>query len=426
MASSQYTGDIQSRHRATLLYASLAARAIVALLAYISSFLPLFDTSPTSVLPGDTSRLTGALLRWDSFHFGAIAIDGYTHEHQWAFLPGLPLTMRYGGILLSLLGLTSNGWPAILNAGAIGAAVCGILSTQTLYELSLYHLGKPDVAFLAALLSLLPGSPAALLFAPYTEPYFALFTYQGMLQCTRGRYFCSALFFALSTAFRSNGLMNAGFLLWDLAAQDMILHRKMPRVSKISQAFILTLLVFTPFLAHQYTAYRVFCGGDQLVHSDAPWCLDTLPFIYGYVQGKYWDNGFLRYWTVAQAPNIGLALPILTTIISFCVNHLRSGVLVQALNLRRPLTEGETPPRSPFLRASLTPHAIHAVIFSMVLLFVSNTQIALRAASAMPTTYWAGAWLLLEKPRAGRAWVRWSMIWGVLSVVMWTAFLPPA
>lgn len=182
---SRDNGNIQVRHRFTLLYATLAARASVAFLVYISSFLPLFDTSPLTVLPPDTSRLTGALLRWDAFHFGAIALNRYTHEHQWAFLPGLPLTMRYGGMLLRFFGLSSDGWPATLNAGAIGAAIAGILSTQTLYELSLQHLGSPQIAYLAALLSLLPSSPATLLFAPYTEPYFALFTYQGFCYATR-------------------------------------------------------------------------------------------------------------------------------------------------------------------------------------------------------------------------------------------------
>lgn len=190
------------------------------------------------------------------------------------------------------------------------------------------------------------------------------------------------------------------------------------------QALTLSLLVFTPFLVHQYDAYRIFCS-DSSPDIRPPWCLDTFPLIYGYVQAKYWDVGFLRYWTLSQAPNIALAIPVLTVILSLCVFHLWNGGLPH-LKLRRSPTNHGAQRQSLFLRASLTPHALHAVVFSMVLLFASNTQIALRATSAMPVTYWAGAWLLLDHPRVGRAWVCWSMIWGVFSVVLWTAFLPPA
>ncbi|VDC03637.1 unnamed protein product [Peniophora sp. CBMAI 1063] len=304
--------------------------------------------------------------------------------------------------------------------------MAGILSTQSLYRLSLYHLGSPDAAYLAALFSLLPSSPAALLFAPYTEPYFALFTYQGMTECARRRYIPAALYFALATAFRSNGVLNAGFILWDLVARDIIMDMRWPPLSRVLQASILSSLVFAPFIAHQYNAYLIFCGDGPLHDSRPPWCSDTIPSIYGHVQVKYWNNGFLRYWTLGQAPNIALAVPVLTVVLSFCAFHLWNGVLLPYLKLDQPSTEQEPEGRSIFLRTSLVPHTIHAVILGMVLLLASNTQIALRATSAMPTTYWAGAWLLLERPRAGRAWVRWSMIWGMLSIALWTAFLPPA
>jgi phosphatidylinositol glycan class V len=63
---------------------------------------------------------------------------------------------------------------------------------------------------------------------------------------------------------------------------------------------------------------------------------------------------------------------------------------------------------------------------SATLLFASHTQIVLRLAASMPIIYWAAAWLLLEHPKWGRAWVTWSVLWGAVSILLWGAFLPPA
>ena len=129
---------------------------------------------------------------------------------------------------------------------------------------------------------------------------------------------------------------------------------------------------------------------------------------------------------LSQWFNIALAVPVLTVILSFCIFHLQDSVLIRTLTMHKPPPAGVTRPQSLFLQASVAPHVLHAVIFSAILIFASNTQIALRVSSATPITFWAGAWLLLERPKAGHMWVRWSMVWGILSIVLWTTFLPPA
>jgi phosphatidylinositol glycan class V len=90
---------------------------------------------------------------------------------------------------------------------------------------------------------------------------------------------------------------------------------------------------------------------------------------------------------------------------------------------------------------SLIPHAIHALILTGTLLFASHTQIVLRLAPSMPLIYWAAAAAIVRdaeptaqegaspattKVRWSYVWVWWSVVWGALSVVLWTAFLPPA
>ncbi|KAI0036870.1 GPI mannosyltransferase 2 [Vararia minispora EC-137] len=401
----------QAQHLRLIFWASISAHATVASFIYVSTFLPTFDSSASAVLPSDTPRLLSALLRWDVFHFVAAALDR-RYEHQWAFLPGLPAVMRIAPRTSALQGP--------LAAGALGALACSTLAPRALYALSLHHLKSPRLALLASLLWLVPASPATLLFAPYAEAYFALFSFQGMLECTKKRYVRAAAMFALATAFRANGVLLAGYILYDLVAQPVLLSRCVPPLASMLKAAVLSAVVLTPFIWHQYTAYRLFCASDA-GPGLPPWCADAIPSVYTYVQSKYWNNGFLRYWTPAQLPNILLAAPLLTLLLTFSLSHLMH--FLPDL-LRTPQAAPRAP--TPFLSASLAPYAIHTLILSLVLLLASHTQIALRLASALPTTSWAAARLLVERPRVGRAWITWGVGWGAVSVVLWTTFLPPA
>jgi phosphatidylinositol glycan class V len=172
--------------------------------------------------------------------------------------------------------------------------------------------------------------------------------------------------------------------------------------------------VLAPFIYHQWAAYREFCYSAE----PALWCSNVPPSIYNYVQKEYWDNGFLRYWTIQQLPNFLISAPPLTSISIFSIYHIHHALSARFF--------GKVAHRSPFIEASLMPHAIHALILSATLLFASNTQIVLRLAASLPITYWAAAWLVVEHPQWGKWWITWSVTWGSLSAILWGAFLPPA
>ena len=159
-------------HRSRLRRLSYASSALFAAVLVASAQLPLFDASPLLV-----KGASSPLLRWDMFHFLHIANDGYVYEHEWAFLPTAPLIIRYSYAALSHLTSSSTISHFIIGA-AVAALACE--STQTLYTLSLHHLRSPHQALLASLLSLLPTSPATLLFVPYNEPFFTFLSYSGM------------------------------------------------------------------------------------------------------------------------------------------------------------------------------------------------------------------------------------------------------
>jgi phosphatidylinositol glycan class V len=184
-----------------------------------------------------------------------------------------------------------------------------------------------------------------------------------------------------------------------------------------------------PFLYHHYVAYITFC---RTLSKPASWCSNIPPSIYTHVQSTYWNVGFLRYWTLQQLPNFIISTPPLILLFYFSIYSISQGLIPQLISYiqsDRPQTKTSSRRiESPFLSSSesLHPHTIHALFLCTTLVFTSHTQIVLRLGPSMPVTYWAAAWLVVEKPRYGRWWIRWSVVWSVISAVLWGVFLPPA
>jgi phosphatidylinositol glycan class V len=166
---------------------------------------------------------------------------------------------------------------------------------------------------------------------------------------------------------------------------------------------------------HQYSGYQAFCQDTEV---PAPWCSNFPPSIYTFVQSKYWSVGFLRYWTLQQSPNFLLAAPVIALLSYSSIRSVYS--FASLLDKSRPQNFYH------FESQSLIPHCIHALVFTSILLFAAHTQIILRFAASLPFTYWSAARLLVEHPQLGKWWVCWSVVWGAVSLVLWSTFLPPA
>lgn len=177
------------QHLRLLDWLTVLSRLLAATLLYLSSYyLTPFDSSPSTLLaPSAFPSFTYSLFRWDAFHFTAIAKNGYSHEHHWAFFPGVPMLLRAADCLPALFldAATPLSWLALLHTAI------AIPTTRAIYHLTLIHFQSPSFALLTALLSLLPASPATLYFAPYAEPIFTFLSYQGA--CT---YFYNSLRFS--------------------------------------------------------------------------------------------------------------------------------------------------------------------------------------------------------------------------------------
>lgn len=193
----------------------------------------------------------------------------------------------------------------------------------------------------------------------------------------------------------------------------------------------MTAVTLTPFVYHQFSAYARYCilDKDTSSSSELPeWCSSVPPSIYTHVQSKYWSNGFLRYWTLQQLPNFLISLPVYLLLLAFSIYHIRNSLVPLLSRVSQPEFRPSAHRQNPFLSPSITPHAIHALILTLTLLFTSHVQIMLRLASSMPFVYWSAAWLIVQvkDERWGRWWVSWSTTWGFASLVLWACFLPPA
>jgi phosphatidylinositol glycan class V len=172
--------------------------------------------------------------------------------------------------------------------------------------------------------------------------------------------------------------------------------------------------------------------------------------VYSFVQSHYWDVGPWRYWTISQIPNFLLATPILT--LAFASVTWFFVAIDQAARPESKIFHALSDlTLSLSMALTLLPYAIHALVLSLILLTAAHVQIALRVLpAATPWISWAGAALIIqsakhknivvEKSRSLGAspnggswwpflsdlWIGWSVVWLLVSSVLWLAFLPPA
>ncbi|KAG8841545.1 ER membrane glycoprotein subunit of the GPI transamidase complex-like protein [Serendipita sp. 411] len=304
------------------------------------------------------------------------------------------------------------------------------ITTKTLYELTLLESGSQQVGMLATACSLLVTSPAALLHAPYAEPFFTFLSYKGLLQCAHKNWLRASLYFMLACCFRSNGALLVGYIVWGMIIEPLQ-YSMFIKPTTILYSILLCCLIVSPIVFHQASGYYAFCMVDM-----APdWCQHRTPLIYTHVQSTYWDVGLFKYWTIAQSPNFLIATPPLALLFWASWTHMKRRGFSQLAAISDSIWLGRIPYRirvnsqndfTPLVTDRITPHAIYAMIFSLILIFSSHIQIVLRLAASMPFTYWAAARLWIEHPKTAKIWATWSVLWAVISLTAWGLFLPPA
>ncbi|OJK04735.1 hypothetical protein ASPACDRAFT_1892988 [Aspergillus aculeatus ATCC 16872] len=455
-----------SRPHRSLLAVFILWKSLLLLLAAFTPG-PGYDTSTTLIewnsdptkapLPALWKTISTKLTRWDAIYFTHAANRGYIFEQEWAF--------GYG--CNRLIHVLANGCRKLSFLDyAFNESLVGISISHAAHGLSvivLYHLvcalfpgaqGRRKVALLAACLHVV--SPAgAFLSAPCAESAYALLSFCGSLlfvksfasssdasssSCQDTLLVLSGVLYGLATTFRSNGLLN-GIPLFEEAVRQLVLLSqqgcslaKLRRLLAVGTAGVCTGL---GFVLPQYIAYQEFCTDRE----PRAWCRRTLPSIYSFVQEHYWDNGFLRYWTVSNIPLFGLAGPMLAILLASgwqALNGELGSLVGLGLPSRRPVEKlRDSPPQARVTDRLLRSLAVPQLVIAVLTFFNHHVQIITRMASGYPLWYVWVACLLLRGGSAteeGGGWykrggslvVNYMVVYALVQGVLYASFLPPA
>jgi len=327
------------------LYQSLARRLLLIFLAWKTVLLllaafcpgPGYDTSGLILFNASThrhveflsssrlDRLTLNLFRWDALYFVKAAQRGYVHEQEWAFswayshiLNTVGQCKKTTSIVFPLYtdynpDLSGNTEPSLRHyvwAGIALSNVCHLISVLVLFRLLNVILGRQQsgrIPFVASVLHVM--SPAALfLCSPYAEALFSTANFMGILQYVLARstgratrtwtiqqdayMISSGILFALATLIRSNGLLSGLIYAYDVASSlphILSMHLTKAEARRLAITCVAGILVAIGFVGPQYLAYKEYCVISSSNPVGRPWCDRTIPSVYSWVQGNYWQ-----------------------------------------------------------------------------------------------------------------------------------------
>ncbi|KAJ6248498.1 gpi mannosyltransferase 2 [Anaeramoeba flamelloides] len=157
------------------------------------------------------------------------------------------------------------------------------------------------------------------------------------------------------------------------------------KIILVSLIIIISLiLIFSPVVYFQYKAYLKFCKGSTIKQTPE-WCFLKIPSIYNYIQLKYWNVGFLNYWTPLQIPNFLLAAPMIFSILMALIRYIKN-------DFKRFLTLGLAKSgRSQigFFSNDTFVYIFHLIFLGCVGLFFMHIQVITRfVTSSSPVIFW--------------------------------------
>lgn len=358
------------------------------------------------------SNVLDKLVAWDNVYFADLFANDIRYEHQFVFCPLWWRLIRWIPIGSSFYEKLALG-VLVANVSHLGAAI--VLYYLTLRTFRSYKFfGSTSIAYLSSTLFVL--SPAGIfLTTSYSESLTALLSFvalylreisinhedfaspvNGSIRY-RMLYVFSGVFVALAFGLRANCLLLGIVYLYDLYEYGYRAENLHDAVNSVVAGSIL----FTAFLLSNVYNYLVFCTSE----TSQSWCSNTIPSLFLHAQGHYWNNGFLKYWTVGNIPNFAFAFPTLSVLF---------------LSYRTFITEFPAKKVLPILQINGA--------FMVGIIFFWNTQIVTRIATFLPIFYWTLAALLLSPhhQQLARAVVGYMIGWIVLQTSMFAAFLPPA
>ena len=299
--------------------------------------------------PWIVENLFGGFDNWDSQYYITIADKGYTQEQFLAFFPFYPLLIRFiASTILHPLSLFLPFRSLLLISGYFITNTSFLLATFLLYKLTNRLTSNPLLSLYSCFFFCL--NPASVFMCSlYTESVFSCFCFAGMLAIVNTKLYTASLLFGISTAIRSNGVLNIGFILYfhfqDYLSFFITSHRQFKQITyrslrQLLQLVIQVSLVLSPFFCFQVYSYRQICAVNYTNTLQPTVCNKRFPLVYSYIQNKYWNLGFMSYYEIKQIPNFLLAIPMALLILKCIKMYFDKNTIIKIFS--RPSIPNQT------------------------------------------------------------------------------------
>lgn len=354
-------------------------------------------------------RVVDKLVTWDAVYFADLFANEIQFEHQFVFCPlwwrlvqSIPVPQKfhfYGKLLAATL---------IANTCHFLAAV--VLFHYTLLVFQNARIFSPNRMALASLALFILSPAGVFLTAPYSESIAsfssflclflrekALLVQNGSLRFNSTLYVLSGALASLAYGFRANCLLLGLVYVHDLVVRPLQLRQIWPLFAG--------LVLGATFTFSQFANYWTICHGTQR----GEWCSLKLPSLFTYAQAHYWNNGFLKYWRVANVPNFAFGAPTI-------------GLSVFGMHYFRQVNPVDR----------ITPILLVNIVFLVLLLGFWHVQIVTRIHTFLPVVYWVVAGLATQTSESENAdsmqklWPGYFVVWAAVQTCLFGAFLPPA
>lgn len=383
---------------------------------YISSYNSVLKPFVGSII----DNIIEKLVVWDVVYFADLFVNEIKYEHQFVFCPLWWRLIK----LVSKVNRTPTNFYQLFIVSLWMSNILHFASvlmiwklTKTVFNQSLGKFFNKDRISITSGITYILSPGAGFLTSSYSENACAFLCFTGLylreismnyenfnlknskLSIKDWRcYLLSGIFFAISYGMRANTLLLGIVYLYDLYVFSIKNHSQKDSLwSIISGSFL-----FTSLLVSNIYTYTVFCTGDL----SPVWCSNTIPSLFQYAQGNYWNNGFLSYWTLNNIPNFLFALPTIS---------------ISMISFKFFLIEYPMLKLLPILLVN------SAVLVGGI--FFWNTQILTRITTFLPIINWTLSIMILNYDRQSyfvKGFLYYLIIWNIVHVTLFAAFLPPA
>lgn len=266
--------------------------------------------------------LFGGFDNWDSQYYLTIAVNGYIEEQFLVFFPLYPFLIKtIAFTFFSPLLLIFPFHSVLLMSGYFLSNAAFMLSLIILCHLTAFVTSSYRLAWYTCLFYCI--NPAnVFMCSVYTESLFSFFCLLGMLSLCNHKVTVSSILFAFAVCTRSNGVVTIGYIWYYHLASCWCNFRLTVYCSKISLQLLFliahTLITLFPFICFQYYSYYLVCVEH---FDDSPVCNHTLPFVYAFIQKKYWEIELFSFYELKQIPNFIIAFPMVALLFKCCVSY---------------------------------------------------------------------------------------------------------